>query len=261
MKVYIEFALIENFCMDFALFTCAKVAVKNPSSYLRIALASAIGAAFAVSFPLFNLSGIWAVAVKILSGVALSAIAGKFQSFKGFIKFTATFTAATFISGGALVAVFSLTGVSYTDGGGYILSSIPVGIPLFAVICLSLAIKKIAAKWVNTKVVEVRCKIYLGGKYVPTNAFFDSGNKVYFGGKPVSVAPRHIALQLVDISLIKTFAKVHTVAGEGELPVFTADKIEIDDGKEIKVIRSVLIGISPTHINKAVLHPDLSEVN
>ena len=247
--------------MDFALFTCAKAAVKNPASYLRIALVSAIGAAFAVCFPLLRLSGVWAVAVKIVSGAALSAIAGKFQSFKGYLKFAVAFTAATFISGGALIAVFSLTGVSYTDGGGYILSSIPVGIPLFAVISLVIAVKKIAAKLVNTKVVEVRCKIYLGGKYVPTNAFYDSGNKVYFNGVPVCVAPKHIALQLVDITLIKTFAKVHTVAGEGRLPVFTADKIEIDDGKEKKIISSVLIGISPTHINKMVLHPDLSEVN
>ncbi|MGN1104598.1 MAG: sigma-E processing peptidase SpoIIGA [Candidatus Coproplasma sp.] len=261
MQIYIEFALIENFCMDFALFTCAKVAVKNPASYLRIAFASAIGAAFAVSFPLLNLTGVWAVAVKILSGAALSAIAGKFQSFKGYLRFATAFTAATFISGGTLIAVFSLTGVSYTDGGGYILSSIPVGIPFFAVICLVIAVKKIAAKFVNTKVIEVKCKIYLGDKYVSTNAFYDSGNKVYYNGVPVCVAPRHIALQLMDITLIKTFAKVHTVAGEAKLPVFTADKIEIDDGREIKVINSVIIGISPTHISRAVLHPDLSEVN
>ena len=77
---------------------------------------------------------------------------------------------------------------------------------------------------------------------MPTNAFFDSGNKVYLNGVPVCVAPRHIALQLIDISGIKTFAKIHTVAGEGRLAVFTADKIEIDDGTQLKVINNVLIG-------------------
>ena len=261
MQVYIEFALIENFCMDFALLACAKVAVKNPASYLRIAFASAVGSAFAVCFPLFNLSGALAVVVKIISILPISAIAGRFQSFKGFIKFALAFTAATFISGGALIAVFSLTGISYTDGGGYILSSIPIGIPLFAVICLAIIIKKIVKKRVNSKVVEVKCKIYLGGTYVPSNAFFDSGNKVYLNGVPVCVAPRHIALQLIDISGIKTFAKIHTVAGEGRLAVFTADKIEIDDGTQVKVINNVLIGVSPKHIAKVVLHPDLLEVN
>ncbi|MGN0813458.1 MAG: sigma-E processing peptidase SpoIIGA [Candidatus Coproplasma sp.] len=261
MQIYIEFALIENFCMDFALLVCAKAAVKNPASYLRIAFASAIGAAFAVCFPLLSLSGVWAIAVKILSGLIIAAIAGRFQSFIGFIKFALAFTAATFISGGALIAVFTLTGVSYTDGGGYILSSIPVGMPLFAVICLLIAIKKISAKRVNAKTVEAKCKIYLNGKCVASNAFYDSGNKVYLNGVPVCVVPRHVALQLVDITGIKTFAPIHTVAGEGKLAVFTADKIEIDDGKDKKTINNVLIGVSPKHINKAVLHPDLSEVN
>lgn len=247
--------------MDFALLACAKAAVKNPASYLRIAIASVIGAAFAVCFPLLSLSGVLAVAVKIVSGIAISAIAGKFQSFKGFISFAVAFTAVTFISGGALIAIFTLSGVAYTDGGGYILSSIPVGIPLFAVVCVYIIVKKISAKRVKNRVIEVKCKLYSNGKCVSSKAFYDSGNKVYLSGVPVCVAPRHVALQLIDLSHIKTFAPIHTVAGEGKLPIFSADKIEIDDGNNIKVINNVLIGVSPKHINKVVLHSDLSEVN
>ncbi|MGN1060532.1 MAG: sigma-E processing peptidase SpoIIGA [Candidatus Coproplasma sp.] len=261
MQIYIEFAIIENFCMDFTLLSTAKAAVKNSAGYIRIAVASAVGAAFAVCFPLIPISGVWAVVVKVGSGFLLAAIAGKFQSFKGYLKFALAFTAATFISGGALIAVFTLTGVSYTDGGGYILSSVPVGMPLFAVVCVLIAVKKFAAKRASVKVVEAKCKIYLNGKTAVCSAFYDSGNKVYSGGVPVCVAPRHIALQLCDLTSIKTFAPIHTVAGEGKLPIFTADKIEIDDGKEIKVISSVLIGVSLRHINKVVLHPDLSEAN
>lgn len=261
MQIYIEFALIENFCMDFALLTCAKAAVKNPTGYIRIALASAVGAVFAVCFPLFNLSGVWAFAVKIVSGCLIAVIAGKFQSFFGFLKFAAAFTAATFISGGALIAVFTLTGVAYTGGGGYILSSVPVGMPFFTVICILIAVKKISAKRVKSKVIEAKCKIYLNGKCAVCHAFYDSGNKVYSNGVPVCVAPRHVALQIYDITGIKTFAPIHTVTGEGKLPIFTADKMEIDDGKSVRVINNVLIGVSPRYINKVVLHPDLSEVN
>lgn len=261
MRIYLEFALIENFCMDFALLTCAKAAVKNPASYLRIAFASAFGATFAVCFPLLKLSGVWVYAVKILSGCIISAIAGKFQSFSGFLKFTLAFTVATFISGGALIAVFTLMDISYADGGGYVLSSVPVGIPFFAVICLAIAVKKISAKRANINIIEVKCIIYLNGKKAVSRAFYDSGNKVRLNGVPVCVAPRHVALQLIDITCIKTFAPIHTVAGEGKLAIFTADKIEICDGKETKVINSVLIGVSPKHIGKVVLNPDLSEVN
>ncbi|MGN0806751.1 MAG: sigma-E processing peptidase SpoIIGA [Candidatus Coproplasma sp.] len=260
MQIYIEFALIENFCMDFALLAAAKAAVKNPASYIRIAIASVLGAAFAVCFPLLSLSGVWAVLVKLESGCLIAALAGKFQSFKGYLRFALAFTAVTFISGGALIAVFSLTGVSYTSGGGYILSSVPVGMPLFAVVCVLIAVKKISAKRAACRVAEVKCKVFLNGKSATCRAFYDSGNKVYFCGAPVCVAPRHVALQLIDCTGIKTFAPIHTVAGEGKLPIFTADKIEIDDGKEIKVINNVLIGVSPKHINKVVLHPDLPEV-
>lgn len=259
MQIYVEFALLENFCMDFALLCAAKVAVKNPCGYLRIALASALGAAFAVCFPLFKLSGVLAVVVKIASGFLIVAVAGKFSSFKGFLKLAVAFTVATFVTGGALIAVFSLTGVSYTDGGGYLLSSVPVGIPLFAAVCLIIVIKKLAAKRVANRVIQAKCKIYYNGKSTVCGAFYDSGNKVYYDGVPVTVAPKHVALQLIDFTRIKTFALVHTVAGEGKLPLFTADKIEIDDGKSVIVKRGVLIGVSPKHINKVVLHPDLSE--
>ena len=86
MQVYVELAIAENFCMDFTLLACSKFITKNICSYRRIALGSALGACFAVVFPLFGLSGAWAVAVKIASGLALAAVSGRFTSFKGCIK-------------------------------------------------------------------------------------------------------------------------------------------------------------------------------
>lgn len=259
MQVYVEYAILENFCMDFALLTAAKAATKNPARYLRIAFASAAGACFAVCFPLFGLSGGWAVAVKILSGVLLAAVAGKYASFKGFLKFAAVFAAMTFLTGGALIAIFSLADISYLEGGGYLISSVPVGIPLFAVVCLAAAIKKLAAKRKERGAVEAKCKIYYNGRCAVCKGFYDSGNRVYMDGAPVTVAPKHVALQLTDCGRIKSFAYVHTVAGESRIPVFTAEKIEIYDGKSVNVKRGVLIGVSPRHINKVVIHPDLSE--
>lgn len=259
MQVYVEYAVLENFCMDFTLLTAAKLATKNPASYFRIGISSALGACFAVCFPLLNLSGGWAIAVKLLAGLALAGIGGKFSSFKGYAKFALAFTAITFVAGGALIAVFSLADISYGDGGGYLISSVPVGIPLFAAVCIALIVKKIASKALVRRANDAKCKIYLNGKCAVCRGFYDSGNKVYMGGAPVTVAPKHIALQLIDGGGIKNFAYIHTVAGESKIPVFTADKIEIDDGKSLNVKRGVLIGVSPRHINKIVLHPDLSE--
>lgn len=261
MQVYAEYAIIENFCMDFTLLAAAKAASKNPAKYWRIALASVLGACFAVVYPLIGLGGAVGIIVKLVAGGAMCALAGKYQTVKGYLKFTAVFTAATFLMGGALIAIFSLAGVKYEEGGGYILSSVPIGIPLFAALALLLIAKRIKQKFVGAKCVAAACRIFVGEKQASCPAFYDSGNKVYCHGAPVSIVPAHIAKKLTEAEGIKTFVDIHTVAGKSKIAVFTAEKIEIDDGKNNVTRHNVMLGISPQHINKIVLHPDLSEVN
>ena len=260
MQVYVELAIAENFCMDFTLLACSKFITKNICSYRRIALGSALGACFAVVFPLFGLSGAWAVIVKIASGLALAAVSGRFTSFKGCIKFAAAFLSLSFVLGGALIAIFSFTGTEYSSGGGFILSSVPVGIPMFAALALALACKAISKKFAAKHArATYRCVIYFGGKKVEQYGFFDSGNRVYSSGEPVSVLSAAAAAYLVDESKLKESVKVRTVTGEKCMKIFTADKIEIYNGQKPHTINCVKIGISPKGISRFVLHPDIAE--
>ncbi len=254
-----ELALLENFCMDFTLLYCAKLVCKNPSHVARIALASVFGACFAVAFPLFKLGGVAAVCVKLLSGLIICFLCGKFKSFKAYFKMTAVFTAFTFVLGGALLAVFSLAGLDYASGSGYILSSVPLGIPAFGALALIIAARKLAARLKKTDKSQVSCKIYSGEKSIELSGFFDSGNKVSHMGRPVSVIPLTAALKLVDESRIKKTVKIHTVAGSKKLKIFTADKIELNYGESTCTVKNVIIGISPHAAGAAVLHPDLME--
>ncbi|MDE6850129.1 MAG: sigma-E processing peptidase SpoIIGA, partial [Clostridia bacterium] len=194
--MYVEYALIENFCMDFTLLTAAKAAAKNPAKYPRIAIASVLGACFAVVYPLLGLNGAAGIAVKIASGGAMCAVAGRFNSFKGYLKFTAVFTAATFVTGGGLIALFSLACLSYKQGGGYLISSVPVGIPLFAALTVAFAAIRIKRKFVSNKNVSAYCKIFFKDKSAVCSAFYDSGNKVYLSGAPVSIIPEEVAKQI-----------------------------------------------------------------
>lgn len=262
MQVYAEYALIENFCMDFALTFCAKALTKNPCGYRRLAFAATLGACFAVVYPLFNLNAAWGVVVKILSGVLLCAVAGRYTKFIGFVKFIAVFTASTFLLGGALIALFSLTGASYQGGGGYLLSSVPVGIPLFCAVVLGIIIKTVAKKIVaNRSKTEYDCTVVKGDKSACCKGFYDSGNKVYSGGKPVSIIPEEVAKKLVDVSRIKTFVDIHTVAGKGRIAVFQAEKVVLGSAEGERELRGALLGVSPHRIKKIILHSDLSEVN
>ena len=258
MQVYIELALLENFCMDFTLLFCAKVASRNGAHIFRLVIASVFGACFAVVFPLFNLGGALSLAVKFFSGLIISLIAGKFPSFKAYIKLTAIFFAFCALLGGALIAIFSLTGVSYLKDTGYILSSVPIGIPLFCALLLIIFARKIALKLKRTDKSEVVCSVYLGDRTVSLNGFFDSGNSVYHMGQPVTIIPLEKAKKIIDESRIESYVKIHTVAESKKLKVFTADKLEIRKGEKVKVFKGVKIAVTE-YADRAILHPDYME--
>ncbi|MDE6585452.1 MAG: sigma-E processing peptidase SpoIIGA [Clostridia bacterium] len=259
MQVYIELAVLENFCIDFTLLYAAKLASKNPAHILRIVLGAAIGAAVAVTLPLIDLGTAVSVIFKILSGLLICLAAGKFQSFKSYLKFTGVFIALTALLGGALIAVFSLAGVEYSAGSGYILSSVPIGIPLFGALLIIIFARRLAAKLTKRGKTTVTCRIYVGDEHTEIEGFFDSGNKVSRLGQPVSVIPEYAAKKICDISGIKENVKIHTVAGSRNMKVFTADRVEIISDGEPVVKKDVKIGVSPHKINCAVLHCDLLE--
>ncbi len=259
MQVYVELALAENFCMDFTLLSCAKLLVKAPCGYRRIAVASAFGACFAVLFPLLPLTGALAVAVKMLSGLALAAVACRPAGIKPYLKFAAAFFGVSLLAGGAVFALFSLAGWDLAEGGGYIVSSVPVGIPALAVFLLAAGCRALSRRLAARAAGAVSCAVFLHGRCVKLPAFFDSGNRVYSGGVPVSVISPQAAEKLAREEEAGERVTVRTVAGSRTLKVFTADKIEIYTADGVHTIKCVKIGISPQPIARAVLHPDLAE--
>ena len=258
MQVYVELALLENFCMDFTLLYCAKLVAKNRAHILRLVVASVLGACFAVVFARFKLKAALSVIIKIISGLIICLLAGKFRTFKAYLKLTALFLIFTFVLGGALIAIFSLAGISYEADSGYILSSVPIGIPLFLALILIIIARKIALKFKKTDISEVACTIVKGEREVSLNGFFDSGNKVYYLGQPVCVIPLTAAQKIIDETCIESCVKIHTVAESKKLKVFTADKLEITRGEDKKIHTGVKIAITPLS-DRAILHPDFLE--
>lgn len=259
MQVYVELALIENFCMDFTLLYAAKLASKNACKNLRLIIASSAGAVLAVIIPLFDWGAVFSIAVKIASGLFICLLAAKFKNIKIYLKFTLWFFVFTALLGGALIGVFSLAGIDYAAGEGFLLSSVPVGIPLFCALLLIIGARKLAKKLSKGEKNAVICRIYRGQNKIEIKGFFDSGNKVYAGGEPVSVIPLSAAEKLIDTEGIKDSVKIHTVAGSRAIKIFTADRIEIDSGGKIEKYEKVKLGISFNRLDGVVLHPDLSE--
>ncbi len=259
MQVYAELAVIENFCMDFTLLYAAKTAVKNRAATGRIALASAFGALFAVVFPLIKTGAVLAVIIKIASGIILCLIAAKIDGFKSFVKFALAFFLFGAVLAGALVGLFNLTGWEYRSGEGFLVSSVPIGVPLFLSLTLIIGAKKFAARLKKTHKNDVVCRIYAGQLLAEVKGFFDSGNKVYIKGSPVCVVPEEVVKKIAEKVRINESVKIHTVAGSKIMNVFTCDRLEIDFGEKVENYKDVKIGVSPQKIDRAVLHCDLLE--
>lgn len=259
MQVYVELAVLENFCMDFTLLYAAKVVSKNPAGIRRLVIGSALGACFAVLFPLFKLGAVWSVVLKIISGAVICLVSGKFKSVRSCVKFCGAFLIFTALLGGALIGIFSLAGIDYSLGEGFVLSSVPVGIPMFGALILIIGARRLAAKLTKRRGGEVVCKIFSGQTHIEIKGFFDSGNKVFYKGVPVNIIPGAEAEKLLNGERINEGVKIHTVAGSKTIGVFTADKMEIDFGEKTETVFKVKIGVSPRRIDRAVLHCDLLE--
>lgn len=259
MQVYAELAVIENFCMDFTLLYAAKAVTKNRAQIGRIALASAVGACFAVAFPLLKCGEILSVILKACSGVFICLIAAKRDGIKSYFKFFGAFLLFTAVLSGALLGVFNLAGWSYEKGTGYLVSSVPIGVPLFCALWIVLGAKKLAQRLKKTHKNDVICRIYAGQLSAEVKGFFDSGNKVYIKGAPVCVVPEEVILKIAGKARINESVKIHTVAGSKIMNVFTCDRLEVDYGERVENFKDVKLGVSPQKIDRAVLHCDLLE--
>ena len=78
-------------------------------------------------------------------------------------------------------------------GEGFVLSKIPVGIPLFGALIVIIGAKKLAARLKKSNKDTVTMRVFVADGSVEVKGFFDSGNKVYCRGAPVSIIPEEVA--------------------------------------------------------------------
>lgn len=259
MQVYIELAVLENFCMDYTLLYSAKLVAKNPAGWGRVALGAVLGAVFAVLSPYFPSGILFTVSIKAVFSLAVCFAGGKFGSFKAYLKFTAVFLSLSALLAGMLYGVFSLAGLNFLPGSGYVISSVPVGIPLFGALCIFLFARFLRAKFKGGSKSQVKIFIGVGEKSAELYGFFDSGNNITYMGKPVSVIPLSAALKLTDVGGINRQVNIHTVSGSKKLKVFSADILRIEGEQGTKEYKDVILGVSAAYITAAVLNPDILE--
>lgn len=233
MAVYIEYAILDNFIIDFILLFAVKKTLKLPTKNIWLILSAILGTVFAVVLPLLSLPS---VLVVMLKGVVLPlmCILLCINCKKRYLYSILLTLAYTFVLGGILFALLLITS-DYTLVGGTITynADFPISVYLLA-LCLFgyLAyrlikyLKLFAAK--HNKIYN--CKIDFLENTYRIEGFFDSGNILEKDGLPVVFLTDKILLARVGRAISKAIAvgkkvgltsvNYATLSGRGEVKCF-----------------------------------------
>lgn len=237
MEIYVEYAVLENCLVDGALLYLAQAATKRKIALLRLLIASAFGAGFALLFPLLSLPTFLGWLLKLFCGAFLCAIAIKRQKDGGRYALTVIlFFAFSFCFGGGLLFVLQGLGTEYyTVAGGGVVTRIPVGALLaaaavFTAFCRWGIRRLYARKRVFAHI--VLCTLTRGQRSVEAQGFVDTGNGASYGGRAVCFVTPDLLFELCGTAAPDGAMTVKTVAGEKRISLFLIDEITICDGNK-----------------------------
>ena len=259
MTVYIEYVLIDNFVIDFLLFKTSFLITGKTVSKSRTVICAAVGALFALLYPLITDNLIVISVVKVLFGLFLTFIAAKFNSLKEYVSFTAVFLGLTFFTGGVIIGAFSLLGLSAYSEFSIALMVLPVYLVIKAIITL---VRYFYRQKDLTRFIA-KAEIICGEKSVNLRGFFDTGNSLYDGLSPVIVVSKSAIMPLLDLTLLKDLKRitVDTATGGDKKFSFKPDRLVIYSGGNKNIFNNVRVCV----VNKkfsgydAILHPAFME--
>ncbi|MBE7086773.1 MAG: hypothetical protein E7369_00550 [Clostridiales bacterium] len=260
MTVYIEYVLIDNFVLDY-LFLKATFHLTNiPSSKGRLLFCAFLGSVFALIYPLIRLGSVGTAVIKILFGLLLTLISGKFKTKKEYYVCTLIFFCLTTLTGGGIIAVYNLIGLNYS-------SELSIGLmilPAYAILKIVLAV----IKYIYSRKAVVqnvyKCELSLGGRVVVTDGFMDTGNMLYDGDTPVIVCDKRVAKELFSGDTLPKIKRItfSTVSGKSTMMAITINSIKIYfDGHE-NIYNKVTLGVAKNSVGTGygvILHPALEK--
>ena len=269
MQVYIEYAFIDNMIINFILIRASTKIIRVKSSVVFQLVSALIGTLVAIVIPLFSLSNVCFIIVKITLAFLMVYVSSKFYSVKKYFLTVLTFVILTFLSGGFIIALFNLVGVDYERY--FILnydSVLPIGISVLIIyilysvlisLCLAFFKERNFRPFIRT------CVVTVNKKSVKTRGFIDSGNCLYDKklALPISVLSTSLFKKLEKLGLRKSVSSIvfDTVSGTAEMKLYIIDKLSIYNGVSVNILNNVLVGVSPSNFHGGdydiLLNPDL----
>ena len=266
MNIYIEYIIIDNLIINSLILLCVKNTMKLKVRGWRLLLSASIGTAVAVLLPLFNISQLMQLPLKIVLGVIMVLVLSSYLKFKEFaISFVLFILYTILLAGASMVTLLTFgTSLEALSAGGYDIS-IPLGIILL-IVALYVSIIIYIARFLSRKrdlyPFIRKVVIEIGKKRLEIDAFIDSGNKLVDlkTGLPIIVLSiatlsRYYSAEEIEALMLmqgkgSSFKNVHdtdynTISGEAKkMVVFEADKIVIFNGQNEYTTNRFMVGIT-----------------
>lgn len=242
MEIYVEYALIENFALDFALGYLACVFSKTPVKIKGLFVGAFLGAVFAIFYPLLKLYAFYLAEILKITFpflICFCLFGGRIsKKDRGrYALNVLSFFLSSFIFAGGAYAVCSAFSIPYAYDGGTFVGA-PLGLTFSAFIfltALSVNFAKRVYRRKRTTNFIYPCELKRNGKTVRADGFIDSGNMAYKDGKPVCFVSADLFFEIVGVewqSIATEELALSTVAGDKKIKIFFLDEIKIYcDGK------------------------------
>lgn len=256
--VYADILIIINFLMNYLLLRADAVLTGCSFKSGRLVVSSLTGSLFSLTIYIDNISFFVNLLIKILNMSILLLIAFKMDSLKIFIKHLFVFFAVNMIFGGIMLAlnVFLFPETSLCNNGiVYFDLNIPtlVTVSVICYIIIYCANNFLKSKTPHGCVYGI--KINYKNRSAVGNALYDSGNKLCdcFSGRPVIITDKKFIENIIineEPEKMKNFRLIpfSTINGDGTIPAFMADSVEITVSGKRQYAENIYIGITENKI-------------
>lgn len=208
MTIYIDVIILENLIMNYIILYAVGLISKVKINYLRILIASLIGAIYAIIEYVSKFDIYSNIILKTILSIILVFIAFNSNNLKDLSKQILLFYLTTFTFGGIatyLIYVIKPQNIIIKNGiysGIYILKVLLIGAILGFVI-ITIAFKIVKNK-MNKKDLFCKIKIYLNQKYITVDAMIDTGNmlKEPISGDSVIIVERTELYNLIPKEIL-----------------------------------------------------------
>lgn len=260
--IYVDVLVCLNTIISFFMLSAVRLICRENTKRWRVLPGSFMGGAYSLCIFLPELPTAVSIVLRAVFLLAVTLCVFGFKNKKRFFRLFACLCAVSFLFAGAVLGiwlVFKPQGLVIRNSGLYL------DIGFLPLVLFSAAIYLIVSVFMRffSRSVRDNCactvSLYCNGKVLSLKGIIDTGNTLTdsFTGRSVSIVDRATAFLLFDektadciftgnlpVGMHLTVSS--TVGGEGLLPVFTAEKMEINTDYGFAEIQNPAMAVSKT---------------